>query len=385
MSIAAYGRAMVRELVAWIPFTQSFPFDETQTSDRNIIYGLYSGAYINGQKYLTEIEAMELSNLLNDYNTKMAELTTNEQVVVADIVSKRYLAGIDKAIHDQKMSTRGLEIQTDDDLMSAKIAALAADYSALDTLDTKLSVEIVKNQAKITELESYIAIEGFQLSEVDVQIAEKNIQVAEIEIKKLEAANAVLKIQIDTVEAAVQLVDIDLQIARTLASIADTNKSIANIGLLANELTVAQANTLIAQAELPIAAARVLLAQAKSTEVDKELVFVQSTQVSQANTDYQNKLNAMNLKHLMRETSLTQNKAEKELSFNNRLAESKLLVTFAGLDSTEQVKVDVEKVHTIDYSVANFKLKSDAAIEVAGILAAAKIATELTHTVIKKA
>ena len=94
MSIEAYGRAMVRELTLWDPFNYSFPFDVNQLSDRAIVYGLYADAYINGHEYLTEVEAVELANLLNDYNAKLAELTTQQQVVLKDIVSKRYLAGV---------------------------------------------------------------------------------------------------------------------------------------------------------------------------------------------------------------------------------------------------------------------------------------------------
>ena len=123
MSLDAYNRNTQRESLTWRPFAFSFPFNSNQTTDRIIIYGLYSNSYLNQQQYLVAVEAVELTNLLNDYNIKIAGLTTDQQVVVADIVSKRYLAGIDKLIHDQKMVTKQSEIDAENLIWDAKIAA----------------------------------------------------------------------------------------------------------------------------------------------------------------------------------------------------------------------------------------------------------------------
>jgi hypothetical protein len=385
MSIDAFNRETIRELILWSPFLYSFPFDEDQTADRIVIYGLYSSVYVDGQQYLTEVETVDLENMLNDYNTKMAELSTEQQVTVADIVSKRYLATIEKAIHDQKMVTKGIEIQTEDDLMTAKIAALAADQAALDTLNEKVLIETVKTQNKILELQAYIMTEGYNLSEVDVEIAEKNIQAAEVDIKILNAINEILKIQIDTVEAGVRLVDVDVQRARTLQEIANTNKNIADIGLLANDLVVAEAQTAIAEAELPIAAARVSLAQEKSLEVDRELTFAEATQPAQADTDYQNKLAEINLKHTMKETALSQEQRSKEQSINYRLAEGQQAIALAGLDSFNQVAIDKLKVQVMTESVSDLEDKVNAAIAAEQVLVTANVSTSLVHTIGKAA
>ena len=134
MSDDAYARSTAREARVWTPFSYSFPFTDEQTSDRITIFGLYANSYLNGHKYLQELEAEDLANLLADYNSNLADLTAQQQLVVADIVSKQYLASIDKIIHDGKMDLEQAKIDSDSDIMDARIAALSADRAALDTM-----------------------------------------------------------------------------------------------------------------------------------------------------------------------------------------------------------------------------------------------------------
>jgi len=384
MSSDAHARALSREGKVWSPFAHSFPFNDTQTDDRTIIYGLYSGSFRNQHGYLNEIETTDLSNLLADYNAKIADLTLQEQMVVSEIVSKKYLASIDKLIHDQKLTTKATEIDAEDAEWDAKIAALSADQAALLTMAAKVTSETEKTSARITEIQSYIAIEGYNLTEVDVQIAEKAIESAKVDIQKLDASNGVLKIQMDTVSAAMQLIDVDLQIARTRVDIAHTDRDIAKIGLLENELTIEQAQTAVAEAELPIAESRVVLAGAKSGEVDKELTYYEETLMNQANESYLNKIDLMNLKQLIRENELTKRQEKEELDIYNKLAASQLDVDFANMDKADHVLLDAKKVSIMEAKVSNVREEALAAVRVAETLAAAKIATTLTHT-IKKA
>ena len=384
MSIEAYGRAMVRELTLWDPFNYSFPFDVNQLSDRAIVYGLYADAYINGHEYLTEVEAVELANLLNDYNAKLAELTTQQQVVLKDIVSKRYLAGVDKVIHDQKMDVKKAGIDADSAMWDAKTAALATDQAVLATLDAKLATEIIKTGAKVTELQAYLGIESYNLSEVDVQIAEKEIQSAEVDIKKLNTANEILKIQIDIVNAAIQLTNVDVEIARTKASVAGINRDIAKIGLLDSDLLVAKAQTTIADSELSVAAERVVLANARSAELDKELNYEQTVLPTQAGQEFSTKSTMMDLKDTMRIAALTQSQQSREFTIDARTKESALGVSFTDLEEAEQVLLDSLKVDLMYWEINELLLKFQGAVADALSLAAAKISTTLTHT-IKKA
>lgn len=383
MTTESYLRANAREAKIYKPFVYSFPFDADQTIERNIIFGLYANSHLNQNKYMLEIETEDLVNLLSDYNLKMSELTTAQQNLVADIVSKRYLDSIDQLIHDQKMAAKLAGIEADDDLWDAKIAALAADTAALDTLAAKVASETEKNTARIAELQAYIEIEALHLSEANVEVVEKEIQKAKIDIQKLETANEVLKIQIATVNAAQEIVDISLKIARTKVDVAETTRTINKIDLLGSELTIEQARTDIAEAELPVAAAKVTLAEAKTVEMQEEINHV-ATSLQQEKINYDNRIDLMNVKHAGMEERLTMQKIEKELELQTRLNLSNLEVYFAEADKYLQPKLDAEQIKVWDANAWNVWLKTQAAISVAKKLATASIATTLTHTIGKK-
>lgn len=374
---------MAREAMTWAPFVHSFPFDDAQTVERGIIYGLYSTSYLNQHKYLTEIESVDLANLLADYNSKIAALTTQERVTVADIVSKRYLSGIDQLIHDEKMVTKRTGIEADDDIWDAKIAALASDRAALETLAAKVISETEKTAARITEVQAYIEMESLHLSEVDIEIADKAIQSAKVDIQKLDTANAVLKIQIDTVQAAQELVDIDLRTARTKIDIAETDRAINKIGLLDSELTIERTRTQKAEAELGVAASRVTLATAKTGEVDAEIDYTRTILTQQATDSYNSKVVMMDVKQTGREDALTMRRKEKDLELDNRLKLVGLDVTFANAAKTLQTSLDTAHISVMDTKVADRHTEILAAIEVQKTLAAADIVTTLKHTVKK--
>ena len=383
MSNESFGRFANRENKIWHPFIYSFQFSETQTTDRGIIYGLYSGSYLNNQSYLAEIETDALSNLLNDYHAKMTELTTQEQLVVADIVSKRYLSSIDQIIHDQKMTTKTKGIEADDELWTAKIAALSADQAALETMAERVTSETQKTAAKITEIETYIEIEAIRLAETDIEIAEKEITSSKVDLQKLGVANEILKIQIDTVQAAQKLVDIDTEIARTKINSADIDRSISKIGLLAGELLVEQAKTTAAQAEIPVAENRADLAEDRTTAVDDESAYITGTLIPNITEEETNKKDLMDAKDKARTEAIKQNRAEKDLALEQRLDLYAQDETFANTDQTAQAALDAAKIVVINQKAMNQNMVR--AAETAGeiLMANAVIQTSITHFVKK--
>lgn len=382
MTTESYNRAVAREARVWAPFEYSFPFNAAQTAERSILFGLYANAYLNGRKYLEEIESEDLVNLLSDYNSKIAELTNQEQIVVASVVSRRYLATIDKQIHDAKIITGRQKIEAEDELWDAKTAALAADSAALETMAVKVTSETEKTTARISELQSYISIEGMNLSLADVEVVEKEIQSAKMDIQKLDVANEILKIQIGTVEKAQELIDIDLRIAKTKIDIAETGRAINKISLLDSELAIEQARTTMAEAELDAAESRVILAESKTSEVQDEIDHI-STKTTQAGTAYDNKTVAMDTKQAGRIDALAMSHAEKYLSMESRIATAGLEVTFANADDTLQSSLDSAKVDLMNARAAHDWTKAYAAIGAAETMAAANISTQLTHMVQK--
>ena len=379
----AFDRSIARESKIWTPFIYSFPFDSTQTIDRTTIFGLYSSAYLNRNKYLLEIETEDLANLLADYNTKMANLTNQEAIVVADIVSRRYVETVEKIIHDKKLETKRMGIEADDDIWDAKLAALASDTAALVTMAERVSSETQKTAAKITEIETYIEIEGIHLSEADIEISEKEIQSARVDLQKLGVTNDVLKIQIDTVKAAQELVDVDLRIARTKVDGAQIDRNINSIDLLDSELRIEQGRTQIAEAELNVAEARVVLAQDRTDEVQAEIDYLTGTLTEQTEERAAKKIELMDLKQAGLNENLTIRRSEKSLANELRKDELDAELDMAGDDSLTQVAVDSERVSVMNTRAYNINRMVETKKEVAEIMATASIGTTLTHTIMK--
>jgi len=385
MSDEAIARSSAREAKIWKPFVYSFPFGEAQNTQRLAVFGLYANACLNGHGYLKEIEDAELVNLLADYHNRIAGLTAQERMAVADIVSKRYLTNIDKQIHDQKMASVQARINMESALAGARYGALAADRAALETMAVKVETEISKNNARITELEAAIETEGVNLSLAETDISEKELQSLRVDNQKLDAANEILKIQVQTVRTAAELLDIDIQSAKTKVDIAETQRAIAKIGLGADELAIGRAQTEMMNAELPLLAARIELARAKTTDAEKELNYIASTLTAQEETAYANREFLMNVKEVSRQNELARKRDEQALNHENRLGESALAKALADANQVFQEKTDGEKVKGIYQPAFDTWRKVLAAVNAAAVVAGANVTTILAHTVKKKA
>lgn len=379
----SFNRSIARETKIWTPFSHQMAFNAVQEASRVIIFGLYATAFTNNNKYLQEIDTEELANLLADYNSKIADLTNQEAIVVADIISRRYVETIEKIIHDGKMETKRLGIEADDDVWDAKIAALSSDTAALATMAEKVSSETQKTAAKITELEAYIEIEGIRLSETDIEIAEKEIQSSKIDIQKLNVANEIIKIQIDTVKTAQELVDIDLRIARAKVDSAQTDHSINKIDLLDSELTIEKGRTQIAEAERDVAESRVDLAQSKLEEIQAEVDYYNNILPAQSDSRTNKKIEFMALKSAGLSNNLTDRRAEKDLMDDIRKNEVDAEVTMTGNNAAAQITIDGFDTTVHQVRASDILVKENAKEEAARIMATASIGTTLTHTIAK--
>lgn len=379
----AYDRAIARETRIWVPFVHSFLFSDGQNIERNIIFGLYANSALNTGKYLIEVEAEDLANILADYNAKIADLTAKEALVAKEIISRRYLASIDKIIHDKKLDTKRANIDADDDIWDAKIAALSADQAALATMAAKVSTETQKTTAKITEMEAYIEIEALRLTEADIEVVQKEIQSAKVDIEKLDTQNQILKIQIDTVEAAQTLVDVDVRIARTQIGNAEIDRQSNKIDLLDSELTIEQAKTYIAEAEIPVAEARVALANSRKEGILSEIDHL-ATESAQAQMDYEGKINLMDIRQAGKYEAVTMRREEANTNIDNRLNVSALEIDLAEKDGDLQALLDNARIQEMYNDASNYWTLSQGRINAEKTKAAAKIGTELTHTIVKK-
>ena len=383
MGTDAYQRAAAREAKFWGPFTYSLAFTASQTTDRVVIFGLYANAYNNQHGYLVEVEAAELLNLLNEYNVKMSNLTAQEQIATTEIVAKRYLAAIDRNIHDEKMITKTQEVLAENAEWDAKIDALEADRAAIETLATKVTAETDKTAARIAELQAYIETESYSLDAVDIESTEKEIQSARVDVQILDAANAVLKIQMDIVNAGLELIDTDLKIARTKVDLEGVKRDIARTSIVEKELDVAIANTAAAEAGKDVYASRVAIAEKHLEAAGKDVDLYESL-VSHEEEIGPKRVGELEAEQARRITGIsdhennavfTQTVKKDAADFDLQTAENK---------GEAQETVDANKVSVMANQVVDNQTRNMAATTAAYTLSQADIATTLSHY-IKKA
>ena len=332
MTIYTDYQAIERKI--WTPFSFGMRLTDAQKTERVIIFGLYAGAYQNGLTYLTAYSAFELDLIVDTYNQGMAELDATEQNALLDIVTRRYLLNIDSILHDQKMDTKQAGITADSEIWDAKIAALAADRLAVETIAAKLEAKQREISAKIQTLSAQIILENVALQLVesdvvkselnvakaenrsagkdadlarknveitrneiavehkDIEIAQKDLELlkntsqlqmvelqeAEINLKMTETGLTVLRIQLQTIEAGLKLLDVERDAANMQIQEVGFEKDIAKTGMIQSDLVDAQVETSalgIHSAEKDI----------ESQELDNEVVRIGLKQ-TQIDLDY---------------------------------------------------------------------------------------------------
>ena len=383
MTTEAYLRSNIREAQIWSPFLHSFPFTTEQINDRIVIYGLYSMSNRNQNAYLVEVEATDLLNIMNNYNAAMAKLTADEINTLAMISSRRYLAELDKAMHDQKLATKAAEIDAESLLWDAKFAALAADHAALETLATKVASATAKTAAKITELETSIEIEGIKLSEVEIDILEKEIQSAKADLRILDAANDILKIQMNIVKTGMELVNVDLQTAKTNNEVQSVRRQIARTDILENELLVQQARTNVAAAENEIFDTRVELADKKVESAEKDVGLYNSL-VSHETQMGIKKVDALDASQTGKLSTLADQRAARLYANEAKRTAANFDLTTAQNEVALQERLDADTQNKYGNDAYDARLKANASIAAEVTVAKADIATTLKHFIQKK-
>jgi len=395
--MTAFDNSQTREATLWEPFLHYGFYNDVQEAERAVIFGLYSNSYRNNDAYIQGVYGIALANIIAEFDSKMAQLSVEEQKLVMDIVTKRYVLSLDGLVHDSKMVTELKKINAQSDEWDAKMAALATDRAALETLRVKIAAEIKKINARIMELQAYIQLEVAQLAMVDIDIAEKNlalgnknVQLAEKDIEEsrkdiaiLNAANDIAKIQLQIVEAGLQLVEVDMKVARTRVDIAQTENQIAKAGMAESELEVAIARTAAEEAELATYDSKLDLARMQVESIAKEVTNAESA-IQDDGLLYDENLTSLNAKQVVHLQALA-NQTEKSIfGVLEREIALGLEKAVLGLTGNAQIAIDAKKLEqmTADSNAAFTRM--NAAIQRAMITADATITSNLTH-LIKKA
>jgi chromosome segregation ATPase len=196
-------RGRIREDRLWSTFSHD-PFG----GNKIILFGLYANTYLHGYAYLTELSGERLIQIVADFDNKMDRLSAEEQQVVMDLATKRYIDTIDNQIHDQKMTTKRSDIDAKDQEFDAKFEALESDRLAILTQRERLAQKIEKARAEILVLEARIAEEEVSSTQVIVDISKAELGEARTRLQILEAGLRGMNLQYDIANAAVQRADL---------------------------------------------------------------------------------------------------------------------------------------------------------------------------------
>jgi hypothetical protein len=382
MTTEAYLRAATRESKLWPPFLYAAVFTSNQTVERAIIFGLYSGGYQNQHAYLLDIEAIDLANLLADYNSKIAGLTNEETIVLNSIVAKRYVATVEQLIHDQEITTKTAKVDADSAELEAKIAALSADRAALLTLQTRLDTETTISHARVDELTAQLSLETLNLSLAEIENSKKEIELEEVKIRILNVANEVLRYQIGIVEAGLELVETDVKIARTNIEIENIKGDLDKTDILTAEKDSTQFHLDSTKTEAAILQIELDMVGNKQTLADNEETDLNLLETSET-THKSDSLDLLDAKYKSRYVA-------REITAGNREVEIiRRDVTrdweIENIDNDVDIR-DESKAGHIDTNNAQMYAASalkTAAITAATTLAKANITSVLTHSIAK--
>lgn len=395
--MTSFENSQIRQSTIWSPFEYYGSYNDVQEAERAIIFGLYSNSWRNDDGYMQGVYDIDMANILSDYTAKVAELTVDEQKVVADISAKRYISGIETLVHDGKMATQLQKIDADADEWDAKIAALAADRAALETLRVKIASEIKRIAARILELEAYIQVEKANLELVNVEISEKEVQLARKdlqlvekaleesrkEIAILQAGNEIAKIQLQIVEAGLELIDVDMKVARTNLDIQQTENQIAKAVMAESELDIAKARTEAERSDLSVIEKRVDLAKMQVDSIAKEISGVAAAS-SDEDALYNERLNALAAKQNELIQSIANRTETALFAIKEKEISSTLEKSIGEKTNTTQAITDLDKIRERYAQFSAAKTTADAVVAAAEKLAEANVASTLIHS-IKKA
>ena len=400
---AVLDRGLARGRSIWPAFQYQIPdLLAVHVSDRAIIFGVYSGAYLHGYNYLRDITYETLAQMVMRYDQAMAELSAEEQRAVIDITAKRYIEDQTLAAKDAALLNKERKVEQKASDVDAKIAALETDRQALATKITELSVAQSKAASLIKELEARIEEQVLESANVEAEITRQQLIAQKAELDVIDTGIRALEIQAQVADAAYRLasvnvravdlasdisrigmetVEVDVKVSQTEAETARLTAQTAMESLIASELEVAQAETIAYREETvilaekePLLDQRIELADVEINETIPALseAFTKEAAADLASQAARNQHTVAEYENrkLSFDEKVKTSDAVKELEFKNHAAEAAMITA----NSDSRAAYDEARVQ------ANASRISGAE-EAARIMAGSNIVNTLTHQI----
>jgi hypothetical protein len=377
MGEAVYNRAMVREKTIWPSFLYGMPGIE---STKTMIFGLYANTYLLGHNYLEDIEDEELQRLIDVYDSNMAELSMEEQGLVLEIASKKYVKTIEIQIKNNALVTKGQQLNADEQEYEAKLAALEVDRDALETKQAQITLAIDRAENKNKILVSKINLEGLAQQYVDVEIAQKELEAGKAVLKLLYAELRGTEIQLDIANVSLQISEAEASKSGIDVDIANYKARTAITNLVSDRLSVATAEASAVAKEVTLYSQRRSLVDARGTVVSNETSDINSLTGLESSLEA-----AQKSEQTARHQAITQGYTDSTILSTGR-------TTIAASKSSSDIAIGTERMAsqiTIGTTRATMpptrcraaSTTATAAIDAAEILATADITTSLTHEI----
>lgn len=377
MGEAVYNRAMVREKTIWPSFLYGMPGIE---STKTMIFGLYANTYLLGHNYLEDIEDEELQRLIDVYDSNMAELSMEEQGLVLEIASKKYVKTIEIQIKNNALVTKGQQLNADEQEYEAKLAALEVDRDALETKQAQIALAIDRAENKNKILVSKINLEGLAQQYVDVEIAQKELEAGKAVLKLLYAELRGTEIQLDIANVSLQISEAEASKSGIDVDIANYKARTAITNLVSDRLSVATAEASAVAKEVTLYSQRRSLVDARGTVVSNETSDINSLTGLESSLEA-----AQKSEQTARHQAITQGYTDSTILSTGR-------TTIAASKSSSDIAIGTERMAsqiTIGTTRATMpptrcraaSTTATAAIDAAEILATADITTSLTHEI----
>lgn len=318
-----YDTFEVIERKLWKQFGYAMRLNQAQVTERAIIFGLYSGAYLNGKAYLQAWDAFELALIVDEYNQKMAGLDAEEQNFILDMAAKRYAENVDRVIFDLSLTTKRAEISAESDLWDTKLEALDSDRAALLTLQAGLEAKRKDTEARIKVLSAQINTEAVELEMVTLEVAEKVLAIAKAETDLVRKGTELVLKESELAEKDLEILRKDVDIARKRLELLSKTMDVSKIQLSESEIDLKKIESGLEVSKIQL---QITEAGLKALDAEKEAL-------------------AMNIQSAGYDADIA-----KTAMIQVDLAEARIETTLAGVDLDEQgvriadTEMDIRKV-----------------------------------------
>jgi len=378
MTQSIYDRGIGREKTIWPSFIYGV-VNAVIEETKDIIFGLYANTYLFGVDYLEDIESENLQRLIDIYTANMSELDAEDQNLVLEIASKRYLKAIEIQIKNNVLATKTEKLGADEQEYDTKLAALDVDSQALITKQAQVTLAIDRANLKNKDLEARIQLEELAQDYVAIEISQKELEVAKAELQLLLTVIKGLEIQIDITNTGLQIVTAEVSKSQLSADIAGIEARTAGYGLEGKRLEVDQAEFDAYEYEIDnVSTKKIDLINTKGDTINIETGYVElledkETEVQIAMTSEQDAQKDSTLSGLDDRTSLVGIDSEQS-EFDDDLN-----IDIASDKKESQVNIATERTDLATARKTAAITGRDAAIEAAKIMATANITSTLTH------